>query len=99
MIPYLPAGTSDLEIPPFFQQIRENLEMRLAHHESWWTHKRDPSVCPICDTIELAKIVVGELGRIISKSALDLDDQFLESDISSDEGEIDGNSENRPGDN
>ncbi len=86
MIPYLPQGTSDLEIPKFFEQIRENLEMRLGHHESWWTHKRDTSVCPICDTIELAKVVIGELGRVISKSALDIDEQFLESEGNSDEG-------------
>ncbi len=39
--------------------------------------------------------------RYISKSALDIDEQFHDSEVISDEGEIvtDGYSENRPGDN
>lgn len=83
MIPYLPQGTSDLEIPKFYNQIVENLLVRSAHHESWHTHKRDTSVCWICDLLEISKLLISEMERIISKSALDIDEQFLGQDINS----------------
>ncbi len=102
MIPNLPTDTSSLEVPKFYSQIAENLRSRLGHHENWWTHKRDPSVCPICDIIELSIRLGNELEMNISKSALDLDDQFLDSSTI-DEGEIvdadsSSDTDNRPGD-
>jgi len=103
MIPSLPLDTNPLEIPKFYSAIRENLEIRSGHHEAWHTHKRDPSVCWICDLLELSKLLSWEMERVISKSALDIDEQFHESEVFSDEGEIDGseegNTDNRPGDN
>ncbi len=100
MIPNLPLDTSPLEIPKFYNQIGDNLKSRLGHHENWWTHKRDPSVCPICDLIELLTILGNELSMFISKSALDLDDQFLESSttIEGDNINADSRSDNKPGD-
>ncbi len=86
MIPNLPLDTSPLEIPKFYRQIVDNLEMRGGHHEAWHTHKRDTSVCWICDLIEVSKLLTSEMERLISKSVLDLDDQLLEQDICS-EGE------------
>ncbi len=86
MIPNLPSDTNALEVPKFYSAIADNLRSRLGHHENWWTHKRDPSVCPICDIIECSIRVLGELEMFISKSALDLDDQFLDSSTI-DEGE------------
>ncbi len=103
MIPNLPTDTSPLHVPTFYRQIADNLRSRLGHHENWWTHKRDPSVCPICDIVELSIRIGNELEMFISKSALDLDDQFLDSSTI-DEGEIeDADSrqiatDNRPGD-
>ncbi len=97
MIPILPGEISPLEVPKFYQQIVENLRSRLGHHENWWTHKRDPSVCPICDIIELSIRLGNELEMFISKSALDLDDRFLDS-TTNDEGEINADSDNRQGD-
>ncbi len=100
MIPYLPKDTSDMDICPFYKQILENLVIRSGHHEAWHTHKRDTSVCWICDLLELSKLVVSEMERVISKSALDIDEQFHDSEVFSDEGEsVDGPSENRDGDN
>ncbi len=87
MIPYLPKDTSPLEMPKFYRQIHENLLIRSQHHEAWHTHKRDTSVCWICDLLEITSIVIGELERFISKSALDIDEQFLESEVNSDEGD------------
>ena len=85
MIPNLPLDTNPLEIPRFYRQIVENLEIRSGHHEAWHTHKRDSSVCWICDLVELAKLCVSEMERFISKSALDIDEQFHDSEVFSDE--------------
>ncbi len=85
MIPSLPLDTSPLEIPKFYRQIVDNLEMRGGHHEAWHTHKRDSSVCWICDLIEVSKLLTSEMERFISKSALDLDDQLLGQEFNSEE--------------
>ncbi len=85
MIPYLPQDTSDLEMPKFYSSIVENLEIRSGHHEAWHTHKRDTSVCWICDLVEVSKLLITEMERIISKSALDIDDQFLGQELNSED--------------
>lgn len=91
MIPNLPLDTNPLEVPKFYRQIVENLEMRSMHHESWHTHKRDSSVCWICDLLEVSKLCVGEMERYISKSALDIDEQFLVQEINSEGESVDYN--------
>ncbi len=102
MIPYLPQDTSELEIPIFYKHIVDNLRIRSAHHESWHTHRRDTSVCWICDLVEISNILVREIERYISKSALDIDDSFLVQELGSegdtvnsnfDEEKQDGNSQ------
>ncbi len=85
MIPYLPADTSPLEIPKFYRQIVENLEIRSGHHEAWHTHKRDTSVCWICDLVEVSKIILREMEMFISKSALDIEDSLIDQENSSEE--------------
>ncbi len=104
MIPYLPQDTSELEIPVFYRHVVENLILRSSHHESWHTHKRDTSVCWICDLVEVSNILITELERNISKSALDIDDMLLSSEHSSEGGiahfnvdEEVGNTEDTPG--
>ncbi len=93
MIPYLPKDTNPMDMPPFYRQIHENLVIRSGHHEAWHTHKRDSSVCWICDLLELANICISEMERYISKSALDIDEQFHDSEVYSDEGVLDGSPE------
>ncbi len=83
MIPYLPIDTNPLEIPKFYRQIAENLEIRGGHHEAWHSHKRDPSVCWMCDLIELSKLVIQEMERFISKSALDIETELLDQEFNS----------------
>ncbi len=83
MIPYLPKDTNELEIPIFYKSVVDNLEIRSGHHEAWHTHKRDTSVCWICDLVEVSKILVREIERYISKSALDIDDSFIEQELNS----------------
>ncbi len=72
-------------MPKFYSSIVENLEIRSGHHEAWHTHKRDTSVCWICDLVEVSKLLITEIERVISKSALDIDEQFLVQDINSEE--------------
>ncbi len=108
MIPYLPQETNPLEIPKFYRQIAENLEARGGHHENWHSHKRDPSVCWMCDLIELSKLVIGEMERFISKSALDIETSILDSEIINSEVDtnnynlddevVNGNRSGNPGD-
>ncbi len=83
MIPYLPQDTNELEIPIFYRHIVDNLRIRSGHHESWHTHKRDTSVCWICDLVEVSELLISEMERFISKSALDIDDSFLVQELNS----------------
>ena len=85
MIPYIPQETSELEIPVFYRHIVDNLEIRSGHHEAWHTHKRDTSVCWICDLVEVSKILIRELERFTSKSALDIEDSLIDQEFSSEE--------------
>ncbi len=75
-----------MEIPVFYKHIVDNLQIRSGHHESWHTHRRDTSVCWICDLVEISNILVREIEALISKSALDIDDSFLVQELGS-EGE------------
>ncbi len=85
MIPYLPQDTNPLEVPNFYRQIADNLEIRSGHHEAWHSHKRDPSVCWMCDLVELSKICISEMERYISKSALDIETELLDQEIDTEE--------------
>lgn len=86
MIPYLPKNSTEEDAIHFYNQIVDNLELRASHHEAWHTHKRDSSVCWICDLIEVSKLLIREMERFISKSALDIDEQIYSSgNLSEDE--------------
>ncbi len=83
MIPILPTDVSQLDVCKFYAQIVDNLEMRSGHHEAWHTHKRDSSVCWICDLVEVSKIILREMERYISKSALDIEDSLIVQEFNS----------------
>ncbi len=83
MIP-IPPSTEISEALIFYKAVVDNLKIRSGHHEAWHTHKRDTSVCWICDLLEISTILISEMERFISKSALDIDEQFLESEVISD---------------
>ncbi len=83
MIP-IPPSTSPKEFLSFYRAVIDNLKIRSGHHESWHTHKRDTSVCWICDLIEVSTIMITEMERFVSKSVLDIDEQFHESEVISD---------------
>ncbi len=87
----LPQDTNPLDIPKFYRQIIDNLEIRSGHHEAWHSHKRDPSVCWMCDLVEVSKVILGEMERFISKSALDIETGILDQEFSSEEDTINYN--------
>ncbi len=99
MIP-IPPSTNLTEALSFYKAVVDNLKIRSGHHEAWHTHKRDTSVCWICDLLEVSTILISEMERFISKSALDIDEQFHDSEVFSDEGDalVNGDNQNRPGD-
>ncbi len=87
MIP-IPPSTNQVDTLSFYRAVVDNLKIRSGHHEAWHTHKRDTSVCWICDLLEVSTIMISEMERYISKSALDIDEQFHDSEVISDyEGE------------
>ncbi len=85
MIPNLPQDTNPMDIPVFYRQVVDNLKIRSGHHEAWHTHKRDSSVCWICDLIEVSNLCLNELEMFISKSALDLDDSMIDQEFKSED--------------
>ncbi len=87
----LPQDTNVLDLPAFYKQIVENLEIRSGHHEAWHTHKRDTSVCWICDLVEVSKIILGEMERYISKSALDIEDSLIDQEFNSEDDTVNSN--------
>ncbi len=91
MIPMLPTDTNILDVPNFYRQIVDNLKIRSGHHEAWHTHKRDTSVCWICDLVEISNLCLNELERFISKSALDIEDSLIDQEINSEEDTVNYN--------
>ncbi len=87
----LPQDTNPIDAVDFYKQIVDNLEIRSGHHEAWHTHKRDTSVCWICDLVEVSKIILGEMQRFISKSALDIEDSLIDQEISSEDDTVNYN--------
>ncbi len=99
MIP-IPPSANQGDTLSFYRAVVDNLKIRSMHHEAWHTHKRDSSVCWICDLLEVSTILISEMQRFISKSALDIDEQFHDSEVYSDEGEpVIADSSPYPGDN
>ncbi len=96
MIPMLPQDTNMLDVPVFYRQIVDNLKIRSGHHEAWHTHKRDTSVCWICDLVEISNLCLNELERFISKSALDIEDSLKIQELISEEDKVNYNVDDEP---
>ncbi len=91
MIPILPQDISQLDLVAFYRQIVDNLKIRSGHHEAWHTHKRDTSVCWICDLVEVSTIILSEMERFISKSALDIEDSLIDQEFNSEDETVNSN--------
>ncbi len=89
----LPQDTNPIDVPSFYRQIVDNLKIRSGHHEAWHTHKRDTSVCWICDLVEISNICLNELERFMSKSALDIEDSLIDQEFNSEEDTVNYNTD------
>ncbi len=80
MIPELPEGISDEALLQFYDTLNGNLSDQSTIHTNWFTHRRNPSVCWICDTQILITKVIELAGRYITKSTVDLETASLSED-------------------
>lgn len=89
MIPQLPNSVSDEDRVDFFSKIAGNLSDQSTVHVNWHTHRRNPSVCWICDLNILNSVLLREMERYISKSSLDIETELSSEDDSDSEIEFD----------
>ncbi len=72
MIPELPSTCNDVERLVFYSDLLSNLEDQSTIHTSWHTHKKNPSVCWICDIPICARKITHIVETLINaKSPLD----------------------------
>ena len=71
MIPDLPEEVSDSSKLAFFDNYVTNLENQSSHHVGWFSHKRNPSVCWICDQQILIHKILDFCEGLITKSSED----------------------------
>ncbi len=94
MIPDLPAEMTDRARLAFYDTLLGNLSDQSTIHMNWFTHRRDPSVCWICDYFNLSQKVMDIATKNITKSTVDIEtslraelDSDSESEISDDDEE------------
>lgn len=73
MIPDLPKGVSEKDQLEFYATLSGNLSDQSSVHVNWHTHRRNPSVCWICDLNILTTKLIDVIDMIISKSSLDIE--------------------------
>lgn len=99
MIPDLPHSVTDMERLEFYDKILGNLENQSVLHETWHTHKANPSVCWICDLMSISRKVLYITEQYISKSAVDSETSISsgeDSELESDDEFFNKNEENIP---
>lgn len=97
MIPDLPEEVSDQAKLQFFDNYVTNLENQSTHHIGWFSHKRNPSVCWICDQQILIHKILDFCEHLLSKSSEDYTTDKMsdtETDAESDEFIADDDVEN-----
>ena len=93
MIPELPPSVSDDQRLDFYSTLAGNLSDQSSIHVNWHTHRRNPSVCWICDlNILLSKVLLttsdltkSPLDRVTELSSEDEADSEIENDLNHDE--------------
>ncbi len=99
MIPELPQGISAEAILKFYDTICANLSDQSTIHVNWFTHRRNPSVCWICDQQILITKVIGLCEQFITKSTVDLETELMsenETDTEIDRGPLEEGEEPVP---
>ncbi len=87
MIPDLPEGISDENILDFYDKLAGNLQDQSTIHVNWFTHRRNPSVCWICDLNILLTKVLALTDTNITKSTVDLETTSMSEDETESESE------------
>jgi len=77
MIPDLPEGISADKVLDFYDKLSANLSDQSSVHVNWHTHRRNPSVCWICDINILMAKVISLADKFITKSTVDLETELL----------------------
>ncbi len=77
MIPELPEGISADKVLDFYSKLAGNLQDQSSIHVNWHTHRRNPSVCWICDLNILNSKLITLANRFITKSTVDLETELL----------------------
>ncbi len=77
MIPELPKGISADNVLDFYSKLAGNLQDQSSIHVNWFTHRRNPSVCWICDLNIINSKLIGLANEFISKSTVDLETELL----------------------
>ncbi len=72
MIPDLPEGMLQQDILSFYDKLSGNLTDQATIHVHWWTHRQNPSVCWICDTITLISKILDIAQEKYTKSLTDI---------------------------
>jgi len=80
LIPDLPEGISDDALLTFYDTLSGNLSDQGTIHINWFTHRRNPSVCWICDQQILITKLLELCGTFITKSTVDLETELMSED-------------------
>ncbi len=82
MIPELPEGMTDSNVLQFYDTLSGNLSDQSTIHTNWHTHRKQPSICWICDMTTLLSKVLTLAFKINTKSSVDsmIDENQVEAD-------------------
>ncbi len=93
MIPDLPQGMTLEQELAFYSQLGGNLSDQGLVHINWHTHRRNPSVCWICDQQILFTKVMALYDRFITKSSVDMETSYMSDEETESEIENEGSME------
>jgi len=93
LIPDLPEGMTLEQELAFYSQLEGNLSDQGSVHVNWHTHRRNPSVCWICDRGILTTKILDLYDKFISKSSVDLETSHMSDDETDTEIENEGSLE------
>ncbi len=77
MIPDLPEGISADKVLDFYSKLAGNLQDQSTIHINWFTHRRNPSVCWICDMHIINSKILKLCEQFITKSTVDLETELM----------------------
>lgn len=79
MIPELPKGVSLEDRVEFYKSLVARLDSQNEFHVKWYSHRKDPSTCWMCDQQILVYKVIALCEDILQSPTLDIE-TALESD-------------------